>query len=126
MPPEDRRLTRLTRICLELPEATREDSGRHATFSVRKKTFAYYLDDHRGDEGIVGVVCKVRPGESAALIAEGPERFYAPAYLAHRGWVGLRLDTTRVDWQEVAGVAVTSYLLTAPKRLAAQVQGHIE
>jgi predicted DNA-binding protein (MmcQ/YjbR family) len=123
MSPEDRRLTRLTRICLELPEASREDSGRHATFRVRSKTFSYYLDDHRGDEGIVGIVCKARPGESAALIAAEPERFYPPAYLAHRGWVGLRLDTGSVDWDEVAGVVVTSYLLTAPKRLAAEVAG---
>jgi hypothetical protein len=39
---EDRRLTRLTKICLALLEATRRDMGRHAAFLVGKKTFAYF------------------------------------------------------------------------------------
>jgi hypothetical protein len=85
---------------------------------VRGRTFAYYLDNHRGDEGIVGLVCKVRPGENEALIEEDPERFYRPAYMAHHGWVGLRLDRPSVDWAEVEDMAVESYLLVAPKRLA--------
>jgi len=95
----------------------------HAGFRVRGRTFAYYLDNHRGDEGIVGLVCKVRPGENEALIEEDPERFYRPAYMAHHGWVGLRLDRPSVDWTEVEDMAVESYLLVAPKRLATQVRG---
>jgi hypothetical protein len=51
---DDSRLARLTEICLALPEASRRDSGSHATFLVRKKTFAYYLENHHGD-GIVSV-----------------------------------------------------------------------
>jgi hypothetical protein len=49
---EDRRLTKFTSICLALPEATRQIMGRHAGFYIRKKTFAYFLDDHH-DDGIV-------------------------------------------------------------------------
>ncbi len=52
--------------------------GGHANFRVRKRTFAYYLDDHHGD-GVIGVVGKARPGENEALIASNPERFYMPA-----------------------------------------------
>lgn len=115
---EDRLLARLTEICLGLPEATRELHGQHAGFRVRGKTFAYYLDDHRGDEGIVGLVCKVPAGENEALIEANPDRFYLPAYVGPRGWIGLRLDTEKVDWGEVAELATDSYLLTAPKRLA--------
>ena len=85
----DPRLARLTAICLALPEATRRDLGRHASFLVRKKTFAYYLDDHHGD-GIVAVCCKVALGENADLAAADPARFYLPAYIGPRGWVGLR------------------------------------
>ena len=48
-PTEDRRLVRLTKICLALPEATRDYNGQHAGFRVRKKTFAYFLNDHHGD-----------------------------------------------------------------------------
>ncbi len=43
---EDRRLVRCSRICLSLPEATRSYNGEHAAFLVRKKTFAYYFDNH--------------------------------------------------------------------------------
>jgi len=96
-------------------------SGRHAGFRVRGRTFAYYLVDHRGNEGIEGVVCKVERGRSEALIAEDPGRFYRPAYMHHHGWVGLRLDLKSVDWREVEGLVVESYLLVAPKRLATSV-----
>src|SRR5579864_9668439 len=37
-------LARLTEICLALPDAVRERESRHATFRVRKKVFAYFLD----------------------------------------------------------------------------------
>src|SRR5687767_9136659 len=116
----DPRLDRLSEICLELPEATREDSGRHAGFRVRGRTFAYFLDDHHGD-GIVGLVCKLPPGEQETLLEVDPDRFYKPSYLHHRGWIGLRLDRGAVDWDEVTGLAVDSYRLVAPKRLAALV-----
>ena len=66
-PKQDTRLTRLTKICLALPETTRDDMGRHARFQVRKKVFAYFLDDHHGD-GIVGVTCKVLPGDNQLLL----------------------------------------------------------
>jgi predicted DNA-binding protein (MmcQ/YjbR family) len=118
---EDPRLVRLSAICAALPEAERELSGRHATFRVRRRTFAYFLDDHRGDEGIVGVVSKAPAGQAEGMIGADP-RYYRPAYLGHRGWVGLRLDTEEVDWEEVAGLVGDGYLLVAPKRLAAQAE----
>jgi len=46
---EDPRLSRLTEIALALPETTRQVYGSHAQFLVRKKTFAYFLDNHHGD-----------------------------------------------------------------------------
>ena len=121
-PKEDRRLTRLTKICLGMPEATLRSMGRHAAFQVRKKIFAYFLDDHHGD-GIVGINCKVLPGDNAALIASNPARFYMPAYIGSRGWVGLRLDVDAVDWEEVEELVTHSYRLVAPRRLAAAVRG---
>jgi hypothetical protein len=118
---EDRRLTRLTKICLALPETTRDLHGSHAGFLVRKKTFAYFLNDHHGD-GIVAVTCKVLPGDNTALAAAQPERFYLPAYIGPRGWVALRLDVGEVDWEEVAELVACGYRLVAPKRLAALVK----
>jgi predicted DNA-binding protein (MmcQ/YjbR family) len=116
----DRRLDRLTKICLALPEAVREIMGQHASFLVKKRVFAYFLNDHHGD-GIVSVTGKVLPGDNTALAAAQPDRFYLPAYIGPRGWVALRLDVGTVDWDEVAELVTGSYQLIAPKRLAALV-----
>jgi len=119
---EDSPLSRLSAICLELPEATRTDSGRHASFLVRKKTFAWFLDDHHGD-GIVSVCCKSQRGENVDRVRLDPERFYLPAYIGPRGWFGMRLDRGRVRWREVAEVVEQSYRLTAPKSLIKKLHG---
>lgn len=114
---EDPRLRRLTEIALALPETTRQIHGPHAQFLVRKKTFAYFLDNHHGD-GIVAVTCKVLPGDNKALAEAQPRRFYLPAYIGFRGWVALRLDVGKIDWEEVRELLLGSYTLVAPKRLA--------
>jgi predicted DNA-binding protein (MmcQ/YjbR family) len=94
--------------------------GDHAGFLVRKKTFAYFLNNHHGD-GIVAVTGKVLSGDNKALVAAQPGRFYLPAYIGPKGWVALRLDVGAVDWDEVAELVATSYRLVAPQRLAALV-----
>lgn len=111
---------RIEALCLALPEAAVERSGNHAGFTVRRRRFAWFLDDHHGD-GVAGVVFKALPGEGEALLEAGRDRFYRPAYLGSRGWVGVRLDTPAVDWDEVAELLADSYRLVAPKRLAEQV-----
>jgi len=117
---EDPRLARLTKIALALPEAVREIHGSHARFLVRKKTFAYFLNNHHGD-GIVAVTCKVLPGDNSVLVSASPDQFYLPAYIGPKGWVALRLDVGPVDWDEVTELIAGSYRLVAPKRLAALV-----
>ncbi len=114
------RLSLLSDICLALPEATRELQGDHASFRVRKKVFAYFLDNHHGD-GVVSICGKTLPGDHTALVTSDPKRFYLPAYIGPRGWVGLRLDVGEVDWDEVRELIIGSYLQTAPKTLAARV-----
>ena len=115
------RLARLTKIALALPEAKRELHGPYASFLVRKRTFAYFLNNHHGD-GIVAVTCKALPGENAALASAQPKRYYLPAYIGPRGWVALRLDLGKIDWDEVRELLLGSFLLTAPKHLATLVQ----
>ena len=121
---EDARLVRVTEIALALPEASRQIYGSHAQFLIRKKTFAYFLDNHHGD-GIVAVTGKVLPGDNKALVEAQPRRFYLPAYVASRGWVALRLDLGKIDWDEVKELLVGSYVLIAPKRLAERVKAGI-
>jgi predicted DNA-binding protein (MmcQ/YjbR family) len=115
-----KKLAKVTEICLGLPGAERRSSGSHATFVVRKKVFAYFLDDHHGD-GIVSVCVKSELGENVDRVSRDPEHYYLPAYIGPRGWFGLRLDRGRVDWREVANVVERSYRLTAPKALAAKL-----
>jgi len=112
------RFARLTEICLALPEASRLDQGEHASFLVRKKVFVYYLNNHHGD-GIIGFCCKALPGDNQRLIETDARKFYLPAYVGPRGWVGLRLDLPTVDWREVKELVRGSYELTAPKKLLA-------
>jgi hypothetical protein len=114
-------LDRLTPICLTLPETTRELRGDHASFLVRKKVFVYFLNNHHGD-GIVSVCAKTLPGDQTALVASDPKKFYLPAYIGPRGWVGLRLDVGKVDWDEVKELVIGSYLQVAPKTLQSKVK----
>lgn len=113
------RRARLVSICESLPEA--ETTGaQHLNFRVRGRVFAYYLDDHH-DDGLVVVAVKATPAVQAMLIAEDPGRFLPTPYMAHRGWVSLRIDGRSVDWEEVEGLVCDAYRLVAPKRLAALV-----
>jgi phosphoribosylglycinamide formyltransferase-1 len=121
---DDQRLTQLAAICLALPETVREDKGSHAAFTVRTKVFVYFLNDHHGD-GIVSVSTRAFPGENTRLIAAHPKKFYLPAYIGPRGWVALRLDRGKVDWNEVRDLVTASYLQVAPKKLGAPVGSNL-
>jgi len=115
--PEDPRLTKLTKLCLAMPEVERTVHGDHADFRVRKKVFAYFLNNHHGD-GIVSVCCKSELGENVDRAGREPKKFYLPAYIGKRGWFGLRLDRPLINWSEVENVLERSYCLVAPKKLA--------
>jgi len=117
----DSRLTKVAAICLALPETVRTDQASHASFTVRKKVFAYFLNDHHGD-GIVSVCTRAFPGEAGKLIEAHPRKFYSPAYIGRLGWIGLRLDRGKVDWDEVRALVTVSYLQAAPKRLKGRVE----
>ena len=112
---------RLSGICEGLPEVLQRpggEGGRHIGYLVRKKTFAYFTDDHHGD-GRLALSVKAPPGEQAALVGADPDRFFVPSYLGPRGWVGLYLDREPLDWDEVADLLTEGYRMTAPKRLVA-------
>lgn len=126
MPKKDEaaRLTRLTKLAQSLPEATVNTTGRrveHRQIRVRNKTFGYYLHHHHNN-GVIGLCAKVPPGENSRLAAAHSKKYYLPAYLAPSGWVGIRLDLPTLNWAEVEHLLVGSYLMQAPKKLAAQVE----
>jgi hypothetical protein len=113
--PTSKVLARLREICLALPEAEEIETWGHPTFRVRKKIFVGAGAD---DDGRAQMSCKAPPGEQQALVAADPARFFVPAYVGNRGWVGVRLDG-KVDWDEIAELVEESYRLTAPKKLSA-------
>jgi predicted DNA-binding protein (MmcQ/YjbR family) len=118
-PSVDTLLERISEFCLAFPEAEREVHGRHADFRVRKKPFAYFLDDHHGD-GIVAVCCRSELGENVDRAGRDPDRFYLPAYIGKRGWFGIRLDHEWIDWDDVRCAIEHSWRLAASKGLAAR------
>jgi predicted DNA-binding protein (MmcQ/YjbR family) len=109
---------RLRKICLLLPEAVEKPFAGHTApgFRVRDKFFAM-VSDHQGQ---VAVWCKAPPGAQEILTGADPRCFFVPPYLGPKGWVGVRLDGS-VDWNIVEDLILDSYRLTAPKRLAQQL-----
>jgi predicted DNA-binding protein (MmcQ/YjbR family) len=106
-------LDRLRAICLALPEAEERETWDHPTFRVHHKIFCMAGE---GDGGFA-LTCKAPPGSQMILVGADPDRFFVPAYVGAKGWVGMRLDN-RPDWNEVAAIVRRSYSLVAPKRLA--------
>ena len=111
-PPQDKRLARLSKLCLALPETTREDSKSHTTFRARKKVFAYFLNEHDPD-GFVSVCVKSELGENVDRAGAHPDLFYLPPYIGAKGWFGMRLDRGTIDWKEVENIVGLSYRLAA-------------
>jgi len=109
-------LNRLRTICLALPEAIERETWGEATFRVREKIFAM---GGSGD-GSPRMCCKARPGLQTALVGADPQRFFVPPYVGPKGWIGVYLND-QTDWDELADLVEESYRMTAPKRLAAQL-----
>jgi phosphoribosylglycinamide formyltransferase-1 len=120
-PTQQERLSRLTDICLALPETSSEQKHAHVAYLAGKKTFAYYLNDHHGDN-LISVCCKVLPGENHSLVESAPARFYLPAYIGSRGWIALRMDLPTLNWNEVKELIRGSYVQIAPKRLVSRLK----
>ena len=115
---------RVVRLCGQLPETEVEQAGtQHLAFKVNKKILGYYLNDHHGD-GKVAVWCKAPPGEQSRLVEEDPGVYFVPAYVGPKGWLGIRLDTSQVDWARVKEHLLVAWFLTAPASLRKQVQPH--
>ena len=113
-------IERLRRICLALPEATEKEAWSEPTWRVKGKMFAQMDDYHHGSPHCaVWLPSSIEAQE--ALIAADPKRFFRPAYVGHKGWVGVVLDTGP-DWAVVAELVRDAYQRIAPAKLAALVE----
>ena len=103
---------------LRLPEASERLSHGAPTFFVRNKTsYVMFHDDHHGD-GRLAIWCAAPAGVQGLMVDEDPARFFVPAYVGHRGWLGFRLDVD-TDADEVDQIIEEAYRTVAPKRLVA-------
>jgi hypothetical protein len=103
-------------ICLSLPETSERPSHGEPTFFVReKRSFASVWDSHHGD-GRFALICAALAGMQSTLVEADPERFFVPAYVGHRGWIGVRLDRG-FERDEIAGILEDAYAEVAPPKL---------
>ncbi len=81
------------------------------------KYFAYFT--HRlHEEAGIGLLLKTTGlDEQAALLDADPELYYSPKFYGKSGWIAIRLDVGRTDWEHIAGWLRKSWRMVAPKRL---------
>ena len=101
-------LERVRRICLALPETNERASHGSPAFFIRdKRSFASYMDDHHGD-GRLALWCASSSDVQQLLATSRPQQFFLPPYVAHLGWIGVRLDRD-LSWAEVAGLIADAH-----------------
>jgi hypothetical protein len=124
----ERVLGRLRKLCLAFPGASERLSHGEPTFFVGAKSgkggkvFVMFSNDHHGD-GKIAFTCPAAPGAQELLIEANPRRFYRPPYVGPSGWIGVRLDVSPLDWDEIAELVEESYRLVAPKRALKSLEG---
>jgi predicted DNA-binding protein (MmcQ/YjbR family) len=110
MSPASAMITRLRKICEQLPGVSETVSFGHPTFQVARKTFAVF-EQYKGE---FGLAMKVELPLQQVFLKDS--RFYLTPYIGKRGWVTLRMQTEPVDWKEVRDLIRGSYRLVLPKK----------
>lgn len=112
------RLERLRKVCLALPEATEKEAWGDPTWRVRDRIFAMQKGNFEG--GRPSLWLKGAEGAQGLLVEADSQCFFVPPYVGAKGWVGIYLDTSRVDWSMLSELIQESYALIAPKRLLSE------
>ncbi|HYN28436.1 MAG TPA: MmcQ/YjbR family DNA-binding protein [Dermatophilaceae bacterium] len=114
-------LARLRAVALALPGAAEKVSHGRPTFHTRR-VFAIFggvvKGDHASQALARSLVFLPDAAERPALLED--ERVAVPGYEGAYGWLALDLSR-EVGWDEVAELVETSYRLTAPPRLVAEL-----
>ncbi|QLQ11381.1 MAG: MmcQ/YjbR family DNA-binding protein [Nocardioidaceae bacterium] len=120
---QDPLLARVRELALDLPGAAEKVShGRPNFFTT--KVFAVYgggrkLAPGKHERHDHALLFFADPVELPAL--DQDENFFSPAYLGPFGWRAVDLDVPGTDWAEITELIETSYRLTAPKKLIAEL-----
>jgi hypothetical protein len=103
--------------CLALPEVNERLSHGAPTFFVRdKRSFVTVWQEGHHDVEFAHLWCACDTELRAHLIEERPRQFFLPAYVAHRGWIAVRLDA-KLDEPELLDLLDHAYRLIAPASL---------
>ena len=85
------------------------------------KYFAYFTQKLHG-EASVGLLVKTTGfDEQSALLEADPELYYLPKFYGKGGWIAIRLDIGRTDWDHVGDWLAKSWGMVAPKRLTKMI-----
>lgn len=114
-------LSQVRKRALALEETHERPSFGAPGWRVGSKTtgkyFAYFAQSHHGEASIALLVKTTGLDEQATLIDADPDLYYAPKFYGKSGWIAIRLDSGRTDWDHIADWLAKSWRLVAPKRL---------
>ena len=120
IPPMDEQpLERLRRLCLSLPEAREVVAWGAPTFRVRT-IFATYSDGSQFVPERLSAWVKALPINQEHLVEVAAHRYFVPPYVGPKGWIGVFLDGSDTDWEELKGLLWDAWRMSAPKKLVAQ------
>ncbi len=106
---------------LALPETHERESfgspGWRVGSAKTAKYFAYLTQKLHGESNVGLLVKTSGLDEQSALIDADPELYYSPKFYGKSGWIAIRLNIGRTDWDHVADWLAKSWRLVAPKKL---------
>jgi phosphoribosylglycinamide formyltransferase 1 len=111
-------LGQLRQRALLLPSAEERTSHGSPGFAISGgKFFAMFSNQHHND-GITALYVKTSGEEEQAMLIEQDDKlYYRPQYYGASGWIGIRLDLGRNDWDHLGEWLRKSWLAVAPPKL---------
>ncbi len=111
-------LGQLRHLALQLPASEERTSHGSPGFAIGGgKFFAMFTHQHHND-GITALLVKTSGAEEQAmLIEQDDELYYRPQYYGPAGWIGIRLDLGRNDWDHIGEWLRKSWLAVAPPKV---------
>jgi len=120
---DDPALARVRALALAFPGAEeRIAHGRPWFFAGQ--AFAVYGGGTKGPDHVRhdhGLLVHVDDDERPARIAD--PRFFVPAYVGPKGWLGVDVDRPDTDWTEIDELLDASFRWIAPARLVRELDG---
>lgn len=118
---DDPALARLRAIALALP-GVQERIAHGRPWFFAGTAFAVFGGGTKGPDAVRhdhALLVHVDDDERPARIAD--PRFFVPAYLGPKGWLGIDLDGSDTDWTEIGELVDASFRWVAPARLVREL-----